>query len=98
MKKHAKRLIVVAIILGVWFLTADAYWMSKQRSYEKCTLDNAAELLKYGRTADLIGGKEIYWEECSWVMGAGNYWNSTRGMAYWEILYLMPVLGRYRFD
>ncbi len=98
MEKKAKRWIVVAVFFAAWFLAADAYWMSKDRTVSNCVLHNAAELFKNGRTSLLIEGKEVYWEECSWVMGAGNYWNSPKGMAYWEMIFLSPVIYRYRFD
>ncbi len=98
MEKKARRWIFLPIITGIWFLIADAYWMSKERVVTKCVLDNATELYKHGITPDIYDAKAIFWAECSWVAGGGNYWNSPSGMAYWELILLTPVIHRYRFD
>lgn len=98
MDKKAKRWIFVSVFFAAWFLAADAYWMAKDRDVSGCVLEKSTELLKNGRASSLIEGKEVYWDECSWVMGAGNYWHSPKGMAYWEMIFLSPVIYRYRFD
>lgn len=93
-----KKIITVAIGIGIWVLVADAYWMSKVRSVNQCVLHSTTELMKNGRIDQVIMGKEIYWEECSLVEGADNYWDSFRGMAYWEVMMTLPVAYRYRFN
>ena len=98
MNKNLKRMIVSTLLLGSWFLIADAYWVAKDREESKCQFENATELLKHGRITEIFEGKTIFFQQCSWVMGAGNYWDSPRGMAYWEIILLVPVIYRFRFD
>jgi hypothetical protein len=98
MNKNLKKLIISIIILGAWFFTADAYWISKERAVQKCEFENSIELLKHGRIEEITDAKFILYENCSWVMGAGNYWNTPRGMAYWEIILLLPVIHKLNFD
>lgn len=102
----SKRLVNVAFCLVVWFVIADAYLMAKEREVGKCSITNATELIKSGvrvgifdETPDaLTDAKALYDVRCSWVEGAGYYWESPSGMAYWEILLMGPVFYRFRFD
>jgi hypothetical protein len=102
MSVKSKRFTITAILIFVWFLIADAYWTAKEREVGKCSLSNATELVKNGisvGTSDaLTDAVALYDTRCSWVIGAGNYWNSPRGMAYWEMLLMGPVIYRFRFD
>lgn len=98
MSVKSKRLAFATICLVVWFVIADAYWMAKDRVVSKCRLENGTELLKNGRVEKISDANWIFYEECSWAEGAGNYWESPRGMAYWEILLMGPVIYRFRFD
>lgn len=106
------RLGIFGFCFAIWFLTADAYWMSKEREVAKCRLASAIELVKHtlpngsfneldeskANETMLINAWLAVANPCSWVMGAGNYWESSRGMAYWELLMLVPVINRFRFE
>lgn len=103
------RLGVFGFCFAIWFLAADAYWMSKEREVEKCRLASAIELVKHtlpkgsfdeltANDMTLINAKYAVAKQCSWVIGAGNYWESPRGMAYWELLLLLPVINRFLFE
>ncbi len=97
MVKKEKRWIALGIILVIWFLAADAYWVSKDRDFHNCILENSTHLLKNDRISSLTDGNTIYWQECSWLIGAGNYWDTPSGMSYLEVIFLIPVMYRYRF-
>lgn len=103
------RLGVFGFCFAIWFLAADAYWMSKEREVAKCKLVSAIELVKHtlpmgafdeptDNEMTLIYAKGAVAKQCSWVIGAGNSWESPRGMAYWELLLLVPVINRFRFE
>ncbi len=97
MNKNYKRLMLLTVMLGSWFLTADAYWVFKEREEQRCYFENSIELLKHGRITELTDARFLK-QHCSLVMGAGNYWNSPRGMANWEIILLLPVIHKLNFD
>jgi hypothetical protein len=103
------RIGVFGLFFIVWFLAADAYWMSKERDVAKCKLTSTIELVKHtlpdhyfdkpmDNEMTLINAMYAVAKKCSWVIGAGNYWDSPQGMAYWELLLLTPVITRFRFE
>ncbi len=96
MNKNLKRLMLLTVMLGSWFLTADAYWVAKEREERKCEFEKKTELLKYGKITQIYQDEIPIRRYCSLAMGAGYYWNSTDGMAYWEIIFLAPVMYRFR--
>ena len=105
-----KKIITIAMMLALWFLVADAYWMSKERSVEKCVIDKSTELVSrnlyndYFRTMrdssdfQYTYARFLVEERCSWAEGGGYGWNNYSGLAYWEIFVTLPVIYRYRFD
>lgn len=103
MAKTKKNIGVLLIALAAWFMIADAYWMSKERVVAKCSLDKASELVKQNLIGSniydgLIDATALYDTQCSYAMGAGNYWRTPKGMAYWEIVLLLPVINRFGFS
>jgi hypothetical protein len=112
MKNTGKQWLVFAASLCLWFLAADAYWTSKKRAVEDCTLNDATELVKHSITAHTFGSTtdigrivnsfvdaSVAVEDfCKGAVGAGNAWDSVRGMAYWEVMFLAPVGYRFRFE
>jgi hypothetical protein len=109
-----KRLVLFVVAVGFWFLAADAYLISKERAYENCTLTHATELVKTGREVlsfsnrkdarednelVLYRATQIVSKRCKTIEGGvGHWWDSVRGMAYWEIILLAPVAYRFHFD
>ena len=96
------------MMLALWFLVADAYWMSKARNVEQCAVDKATEVVKHTLYKDYFhinteyAGAPIskaqneYRNICSALEGVGYYWDHSSGMAYWEVILTMPVMYRYR--
>jgi hypothetical protein len=112
MKKTRKHWLVFAASLCLWFLAADAYWTSKKRAVEDCTLDNATELVKHSITAHTFGSlttseriadslvyaRLAVEDYCKSALGGGHWWDSVRGLAYWEVIFFAPVAYRFRFE
>lgn len=104
-----KSIVVFVAAVGLWFLAADAYWRSKERTVENCTLSNAVELLKgiskelplsdsESSRSTIYLTQRIVREACWLTEGGGNWWDSVRGMAYWEVVLLAPIAYRFRFE
>jgi len=70
----------------------------QKRDIRSCSHGKATELITHKVIAlddgELYMTRAMLKDECGWVMGAGNYWNSASGMAYWEIFILIPVIHR----
>ena len=98
-------------MLALWFLLADAYWMSKERKEEICVLDKATELVgknlypgflhryEYDNNSLMfMNARRMIGEQCGLIGGGGYYsWNHIYGLAYWEIILTLPVIHRYKF-
>ena len=106
-----KKIITTAIMLAIWFLLADAYWVSKERDIERCILNASTELIKHstgqwffrneawvGNGGEYFNASLLVGDHCRWAEGKGNDWNNISGLAYWEILVTLPVIHRYKFD
>ena len=108
MTDKSKRIMIIGLLLVVWFVIADAYWMSKKRSVARCTIEASTDLIKH--TTDKWYFRHEGWDDgggeyfnaarmvrdhCSWTEGAGNDWDSFRGLAYWEAILTLPVVYRY---
>ena len=99
MAGRRNKLMLIGLLLAVWFVIADAYWMSKERDINKCKLDKASEFMQHKTSnsmyAELTDILAVYENQCSWAEGAGYYWNSYKGLAYWEAILTLPVVYRY---
>ena len=105
-----KKIIKIALLLALWFLVADAYWMSKAREVGNCIVDKSNELVSKNLHQNYFDirndvddsqhfrAAEMVEFHCSIAQGVTSYWNHIDGMAYWEILLTLPVIHRYRFD
>jgi hypothetical protein len=102
MAGRRNKLMLIGLLLAVWFVIADAYWMSKERDINKCKLDKASEFVQHKTSdniyAELIDKLAAYEFECSMAEGAGYYWNSYKGLAYWEAILTLPVVYRYTLN
>lgn len=98
-----KKIILLTVFFVLWFVMADAYWVAKDRGVSKCVLDKSTELVSrnlqtnYFNSFDtdlytpFFRAKEMVRAECSYVEGRGNYWFEIAGMAYWEVIFTLPV-------
>jgi hypothetical protein len=102
MDSKKRRWLLAATALVAWFLAADGYWSHKERAVAKCATD-LVTTLHQGR-GDYLRPESSWsyrWDShtedaCSFTEGRGAYWNSMPGLAYWEILVLIPVIHRVR--
>lgn len=98
-----KKIILLTVFFVLWFFMADAYWVAKDRGVSKCVIDKSTELLSRSlrndyfnfHDADLffpfLRAKEMVGNECSYVEGRGSLWFEIAGMAYWEVIFTLPV-------
>jgi hypothetical protein len=109
MKVRGKFILTTVALLFLWFLAADAYWTNKERKVQQCALDNATALVKHAvqrmpdRVFDPSKIEDLYLYprlishiQCSEAMGTNRHWDSVRGMAFWEVIVLAPVVYRFR--
>jgi hypothetical protein len=103
MRPLIKRVAAIASALAVWFLIADGYWAHKERSVAECEIRFLATVIQ-GR-GEFIDPRKHHtmllfdWQQeaskwCGFVEGRGYYWPTLGGLAYWEILLLIPVIHR----
>ncbi len=91
------------LLASVWVIVADGYWHHRQRLEHECrsglgeTLVNGAA----GRLSaevlydDLIALSRVV---CRFKIGAGHLIRDPRGLAYWEVILMTPVLLRFNWD
>ena len=110
MTDRRKKIMIIGLLLVVWFVIADAYWVGKERDVKKCTLEKSTLLIsntlyqEYFRvyrdsmsSAYLLATAMVD-DECSSAEGFGSDWTSFSGLAYWEAIILMPVIHSVNFN
>ncbi len=93
----------IIALLFLWFLVADAYWVTKERKVEQCSFLAANDVLK--NKLEYVDNLEdglynlmlFYRKRCSFAEGSGWLWDNPHGMAYWELVLLLPVANRFQF-
>lgn len=97
-----KRFIFAALFLVIWFLVADAYWVSKQRDVDKCSINPALIEMNFKfhliAKGQYLEAEEFARNDCSRAEGNGSHWMFSSGLSYAELLLLLPVANRIRFD
>ena len=95
---NKKRISIAVVFLAFWFLVADAYWFSKARAVESCSIDAAfVELIARHDVASgrMFGlARDIATQYCGSAEGVGKPWYLSSGLSYAEIILLLPVANR----
>ena len=110
MADRRKKVMIFGLLLAVWYVIADAYWVSKERDVNNCILQKSTLLIsntlhqEYFLDIRESMSSAYFWanamvdDECSSAEGLGSDWTSFSGLAYWEAIILVPVIHRVSFN